>query len=345
MIYESTILHAKAVNEEKELDAFFEQVEDRFEHESIAEACTTIIAEQEINWNRLMTAIGMDELSSVMEGTEIIYEGGRLESLKATLEKWFNSAKEKLAELTKAFMNQVDKFMNKIDKATIKKFKDVKVPSDFTYSGYEFRNLEKTPEYKYTTILMNNPTQIVNDREKYNKNVVTKELLGVETSDIGVTLKARYYGSKEKVQLKNINIEEQLKYITNGGKLKSEAKQSYKAAARQLDKIIKDLKSFGKSADEGTDLARAINIAASYYKTFSNLATQVHRAYMQAIGARSRQALDICVKAYVANKRAENRTKKAVKDAKKNPGNVKQLTTSNEGYVDTSAFLGAVEFI
>ena len=78
---------------------------------------------------------------------------------------------------------------------------------------------------------------------------------------------------------------------------------------------------------------------------------------MRAIGARSRQALAICVNVAVEAKRAENKQKKAskaaAKEAKKHPENVKQLTSSNvkqltysnEGYVDTSAFLGAVEFI
>lgn len=348
MIYESTILQAKAVNEEKELDAFFETVENRFEDYTIAEASATVISEQEENWNKFMQAVGIDELSSVMEGSQIIYEGGRLEKFKETLVKWFEYAKKKLADITKAFMDQVDKFVAKANSSTVKSLKGVKVPSGFTYKGYEFKNLDQTPKYEFANVALNDPAKIISDKERYNKSRAIKDLVGIETSNLQASVKNKYFGS-EMVELKNINLEEQYKYITGAGAMKKAAKQSYNSAKKSLDKIIKEINSLAKKSEKGTDVSTALGILGTYYKTFANGAVTVHSTYMRAIGARSRQALAICVNVAVEAKRAENKQKKAskaaAKDAKKHPENVKQLTSSNEGYVDTSAFLGAVEFI
>lgn len=347
MIYESTILQAKAVNEEKELDAFFETVENRFEDYTIAEASATVISEQEENWNKFMQAVGIDELSSVMEGSQIIYEGGRLEKFKETLVKWFEYAKKKLADITKAFMDQVDKFVAKANSSTVKSLKGVKVPSGFTYKGYEFKNLDQTPKYEFATVDLSNTEKIVADKEKYNKTNAIKDLVGTETENIKEAVRKKYFG--EKVEMKNINLEEQYKYITSAGAMKKAAKQSYNSAKKSLDKIIKEINSLAKKSEKGSDVSTALGVVGSYYKTFANGAIVVHSNYMRAIGARSRQALAICVNAAVEAKRAENKQKKAskaaAKEAKKHPENVKQLTSSNEGYVDTSAFLGAVEFI
>lgn len=347
MIYESTVLQTKAVNEEKELNEFFEQVENRFEYDTIAEATATVISEQEENWNRFMKAVGISELATVMEGEEVVYEGARLDALKNTFVKWFKSVKEKLAQLTKAFMAKVDQFVAKIDAGILKKLKAIKVPAGFKYKGYTFKNLDElTPKYEFANIPAD-AKKIIEDREKYTKEQAVKDLVGVaSTEGLQKALRVKFYGSENMVDLTNISLEEQYKYIASAGAMKSAAKKSYAEVSKKLDKIIKNTESVAKSAKDDNSLA--LNIIGTYYKAFANASTTVHSAYMQAIGARSRQALSICMAAAREASKVEKAEKKAHKDAaknaKKNPDSIKQLA-NNEGYVDTGAFLGAVEFI
>lgn len=340
MIYDTTVLQSKAVNEEKELDTFFESMENRFEYDTIAEATMIVISEQEENWNRFMEAVGIDELASVMEDASIIYEGARLDAFVQKINGWFEYAKKKLAEITKAFLNQVDKFVGKIDAAVIKRLEKAKLPKDFKFKGYEFGDL-KTPVYKYKALTLNNPADLIAHKDSYTKEKAIKELVGVETSNVALAATKKYFGSDHKVELKNIDLSKEIGRLKNARNMKKDAKASYKAADKELTNIIKSINKLVKSRknEEKSDLDSALAIVSTYYKSFANGAIVVHSTYMRAIAAASRQALSICTKATVDGMRAKNKKEPEVK-----PWDTKQIA-SNEGFVDTGTFLGAVEYI
>ena len=77
MIYNSMITSIQ----EEDVMSLLEEVELKYEHETIAETGARVVAEHEANWTKFMTAVGLSELNSICEGEIAIYEGARLESL------------------------------------------------------------------------------------------------------------------------------------------------------------------------------------------------------------------------------------------------------------------------
>lgn len=148
MIYESAINGVS----ESEAMSLLENAENRFEYETIAEATAIVVAEQEANWTRFMTGVGLGELHTVMEGQEVIYEGAKLQKFLDKAKAFFKMALSKLAEITKSFIAAVDKFIlsnDKFIKKYEKQIKEAKFPSDFSFKGYNFNDsaLDGTPDY------------------------------------------------------------------------------------------------------------------------------------------------------------------------------------------------------
>lgn len=344
MIYNSTIT---AMNE-SDLLSLLENAEDRFENYTIAEASAIIVGEQEANWTRFMKGIGMNELATVMEGQEVIYEGARLKSFIAKAKAFFQMALNKLAEITKSFITKVDQFFKSND-AFVKKYekelKALKVPANFEFKGYTFKNMG-TPEYKTpaeVTISTTNASSYTDlNKDKYTKEHA-EELLapGASGESFGDKLTNYFYGSKEKEKLSSINVSEQVDILKKTKDLKKSAKESYTKAAKEIKSFIKKLQKAenealktpeeGQSLSQGQKIDQAYSILISYWKAYANGAQQKHATYMRALGSRNRQAKAICTKLLLANG----------KKAKEEP----DVKAENEGFVNTEDFLGAVEFI
>ena len=111
MIYNSTITNVN----ESDIMSLLENAEDRFEYYTMAEATAITVAEQEENWTRFMKGIGLSELSTVMEGQEVVYEGARLKGFIEKAKAFFKMALNKLAELTKRFMAKIDQIFKTND--------------------------------------------------------------------------------------------------------------------------------------------------------------------------------------------------------------------------------------
>lgn len=345
MIYSSTINGIAS----QEAESLLESVEDRFEYHTIGEATMIVVGEQEANWTKFMTAVGLSELASISEGEEIVYEGARLKSFIEKAKGWFKVALNKLAEITKSFIAKVDQIF-RTNASFVKKYETelskYTLPSDFEFKGYKFvdSRLDTTPAYPEDGL--KEVTGAV-DKEKYSKEAAEKVLFkgqSVEGDTYADKLVTWFYGEKTKEELKSIDLKAQLAVLKNTKKLKDDAKKSYTQAHKSIKAIIKKLEQAQKKNlnDDKKDvnakgsMEDAISTVLGYWKAYSSTVVAYHGAYMRALGSRNRQAKAICAKALTTMYKAkgkEDRTK------------LKKDHKISEGFVNTDAFLGAVEFI
>lgn len=348
MIYDSNIT---TVNE-SEFMTLLENAEDRFEHYTIAEATAIIVGENETNWTNFMKAVGISELATIMEGQEVIYEGARLEGFIKKAKGWFQIALNKLAEITKSFITRINQFLTSND-AFLKKYekelRGMSVPSDFEFKGYEFDHM-KVPTYdngakKEVKLDGSNLGSILANRDSdYSKESAENAVFNGTPSGNSMSEKLRnyFYKNKEKEDISGkINIGHQIDILKNTKTLRKEAKDSYTKAAKEIKDIIKSLdkaeKEFRRdNKEEAKQAARidtAFNVLLSYWKAYASAASQMHGAYLGALGSRNSQAKAICTKLLVASNKSKGKEKR------------KDIKAKMEGFVNTDAFLGAVEFI
>lgn len=349
MIYDTTI----STMHENDILSLLENAEDRFEYCTIAEATAITVAEQEENWNRFMKGIGFSELSTVMEGEEVIYEGGRLKSFFEKAKAYFKMALNKLAEITKSFIAKFDQFA-KTNAGFLKKYErtllNIEVPSDFEFKGYTFKNMQ-VPVYEETPgavkITSKAVAASVEAGGDLSKEAAEEALLpGASGDSFTEKLTNYFYGEKEKDTLSNINVKAQIDILKNTKTNKSDAKKSYTKAAERIKKFIKQLEKDEKEIikkEKDVETGQAINSTYSkvitYWKYYASCAHQKHGAYMGALGKRNSQAKAICTKLLTTSNKATNKAKRA----EINPNKDKKVET--EGFIDTGDFLGAVEFI
>ena len=200
------------------------------------------------------------------------------------------------------------------------KLKGAKLES---FKGYEFHNI-KTPNFGAGMY------------SGGDKETIYKTLL--KGSDVGEgsfaeRLTKYFYGTKEKSELKNVNIDEQISILKGTSELKKLANASYNDAAGKVKGFIKNIK---KSDDKDSNGDRL-----TYYKAYSSAITQMHGTYLSVLGKRHNQAMAMCNRALVGAMK-----KSKAEGKKEEPAEVKQLAAAqNEGFVNTEAFLGAIEFI
>lgn len=341
MIYDSKV-SVKPVEENSELMELLENTENRFEFNTMMEATAIVLAEQETNWTRFMEGVGLSELASVMEGEEIVYEGARLAVLADKAKQIFEAAIKKLAQLTSAFIAKVQEWATSA-KGFLKKheaaLKGAKLDS---FNGYEFFHIE-CPDYTagYTddTVMRLNVGDI--DKDKFSvekaRNSLFKEV--PEGEAFNDKLMKYFYGTKKKKELTNVSIDSQITILKETSKLRDEARKSYNKAAGEISKIVKTLKKASKKEEDG-EFKQAFDILLTYWKAYSNAVTQMHGTYLRVLGHRNRQAMAMCTTAA-----AKSMKKDKVKEEPKKEEQKKLAEPKNEGFVNTEAFLGAIEFI
>lgn len=348
MIYESAI---NGVNESEAM-SLLENAENRFEYETIAEATAIVVAEQEANWTRFMTGVGLGELHTVMEGQEVIYEGAKLQAFLDKAKAFFKIALSKLAEITKSFIAVVDKLVMNNDKFIRKyekQIKEAKFPSDFSFKGYDFNDsvLDTEPKYDTDRIDFNKTDNILDNKEDYSKKAAEDKLCTGNGETFGEKVFVYFHGSKEKVEIKAPTPADMNKYISiikNTKDLKDKAKASYKNAHNKISGFIKELNKAEKTTINSKEdlqtasrMESAISIVLTYWKAYSSAATTFHGKYMSALGDRNRQAKALCVKAVQYGLKAKGK-------ADRNKERSKVGWDVHEGFENTDAFLGAVEF-
>lgn len=349
MIYNSTIT---AVNE-SDIMSLLENTEDRFENYTMAEAVAITIGEQEENWTRFMKGIGLSELSSIMEGQTVIYEGARLSKIVEKAKGYFKMALNKLAEITKAFMNKVAQFVTtnaQFVKRYEKQLNDLKnLPSDLEIQGYTFNGLaEPKYEFKYFVDTNNIKTvanTVVNYKDNYTREKAEEGFVaGASGESFTEKLNNKFFGGKkETIKISKEVVKSQIGILKDTKNLKAEAKKSYTDASKKIKEMIKALEKMQKEEDKAfnkdTDINKAgtideaFGIIISFWKAYASAAHTAHGTYMRALGTRARQAKAICTKALNASGKATSKEER------------KEIKAKMEGFVDTDVFLGGVEFI
>lgn len=343
MIYDSTVT---ALNE-SECVSLLESVEDRFEDNTLTEAVAIIVGEQEANWTKFMKHVGLSELNTISEGQEVVYEGARLDAFLQNAKKYFEIAKQKLAEFTKSFINKAEEVIRG-NSAFLKKYenelKSMTVPSNFEFKGYDFKNME-VPTYSNNDRVrdvkfgeLDNTAWINSNKDKYSKEAANKAIFKGEVpsgDNLNQMLTNYFYGEKEKKSL-NIDIEKQLGILRETSNMRKTAKTSYANAVKEINGIIAGLKNaekeFKKTKMEKAkagNIDSAFNLVLGFWKAYSNAIHQMHGSYLSALAKRNSQAKAICTKLISANKKSEKKEEKEV----------------SEGFVNTEDFLGAIEFI
>lgn len=309
----------------------FEGMVDEFSHDTIEEASAILLAEQEENWTRLMKAVGMSELTSVIEGEEVVYEGGRLESFKNAVIKFFNSVIEKLKKITVSFIEKVKK-LDPVNKAFLKAFegklKKAKetLPADYKLSMQGFSaELDKTPEYKDPESVRRS----VEDAEGQNIKKAAENAVfsGGEGDSFKKRVHSHLFGEKNTVK---VDVDEQISIIANTHTMKNQATAAYKNAEKEVKTMIKVSKAMKSGADD--EGKKVMNETISFFKAYSTALTAYHHEFLSALGKRNSQAKRVCLT--------------VLKDtAKKKKSESSEKKPTNEGFVTTDAFLGAIEFI
>lgn len=110
------------------------------------EAALNIVAESELNYNKLMQAVAKDELGYLQEnGVEMVYESSNVSGFIGKLKDFFKKIWEKIKGLFRKFFAKIDSFV-KDDKEFASKYKDRVLNADvkdFKFNGFNFTNLDK----------------------------------------------------------------------------------------------------------------------------------------------------------------------------------------------------------
>ena len=109
------------------------------------EAALNIVAESELNYNKLMQAVAKDELGYLQEnGVEMVYESGTASGFIEKLKAFFLKIWEKIKGLFRKFFAKINSYLID-DKKFADKYKDRIINAnlkDFKFKGFKFTNLD-----------------------------------------------------------------------------------------------------------------------------------------------------------------------------------------------------------
>lgn len=264
-----------------------------------------LVIENELNYNAIMKAIGMDEIRAYAEsGTDVILESS-VSGFFAKMREFFRKAYEKIKSLFKTFIAVLDSWI-KNDSDFVKKYRSTLIKintKDFSFKGYRFKarelNLSKAGDSmeKVLNDIGLRDSKIVVDgsaREAHQKAVrdwnSNKEdyielLRGAALGESGkkydhkefmdkLTSKLRD-GEDSPIEITNININEYLEIISTFKSAKKEAEDDFRAAEKKINEIIKSLNNQEKQITESLnsvekDKQEAIVDAIRYASTASS---------------------------------------------------------------------------
>lgn len=115
------------------------------QYEPGMEAALNIVAESELNFNKLMQAVAKDELGYLQEnGVEMVYESGTASGFIEKLKAFFLKIWEKIKGLFRKFFAKINSYLID-DKKFADKYKDRIINAnlkDFKFKGFKFTNLD-----------------------------------------------------------------------------------------------------------------------------------------------------------------------------------------------------------
>lgn len=313
-----------------------------------------IITETEINYNNIMNNVYYNELSEFIDTKrEPILESGNISGFFNKFKELLKSLYSKIASLFQKFLAKINALVMD-DKDFVSKYKErlAKIKtSKMKYKGFnftfpsnlgsievdnimdpnntideaianksiaEFKKLDGEKAKDYIDKYVENNTKVSDDYDDY-KEIINGKFVNSTASFTNDELSTELFeilrdGEKDKTALDNIDLMDQLGYITSTVDAKKAVEKDLKAIKKSINKVIKNLDSLEKTLSKNiydkdaevdnpgiNKLTGAIISKVSMYnKTVKHILAcnqKVLGAKMTAYKQRNRQAKDICAKA------------------------------------------------
>lgn len=306
-------------------------------YEANLEGALMCVYENECNYNALMKATGLSELKYYKEtaGDLFLNEAGAFGGFLNKVKEFFKKIIEKIKALFKKFFMVINKYIMD-DKDWVKKYqsqiKSVTNLKNFEVKGYKFTKKvgDGSIVTKINSIITDSSTRLESiktsvageytleyDNEDALQDAIEEkraDMVGetgkIDESDFRDKLKKLLYGGdKEVLTDKDIDLTEQLDYISNTKSTVKAAQDAEKKVTAAIAKVIsaldKKIKEFATANSNDTETQKkakdtaikACNQEIKIAKAQSNDATVVCGMLCQALKDRNRQAKAICIKA------------------------------------------------
>lgn len=304
--------------------------EANFNYEANLEGALMNIYESEVNWNSLMEAIAMDELTHFIEnGNVMVYEGVKLNNFFTKMKDFFKNLWGKIKGFFDKFFSVINSYILN-DKTFVKKYEKAlrdKNIKDFEYKGYSFTNLDKSNEMKSVATLIS--SEVDNAKKATSKTVEQIKQMGIDLTDnetkeldsargkfIGKSSTEyddfnkelfMYFRNKEDspIIISGANVGAELKYISDAKDNIKAARDDMKEYENIINKVVSGLNTLESDLTKGEkDDEKELNSAKSSYilkgisrvKALLSIAQTFSGAKVTALKSRNRQAKSICVK-------------------------------------------------
>ncbi len=302
-------------------------------YDSPIEAAFNMVAEGEANYNRIMQAVGIDELAILEStGAEMVYEAADIKGLFGRIKEFFVNLWNKIKGLFQKFMTFINSWA-KSDKDFVNKYKktlSLVDTKDFEYKGYKFTNqgfdiaaaaskAGKAVEQEVGAAI-DSACKDPKDADLYikaldDKSDILEKARGaaigtnpIETGDFAKELFMFFRnGEDSKQTIENINVSALLGVIENAGEAKKLADKAYKEVDKAFKDFIKEAekveKELTKQVPTGTDegnatistMIRGGSAAMQFSKEVASVVAIINGAKLSAIKDENRQAKSVCV--------------------------------------------------
>ena len=227
------------------------------QYEPGLEAALNIVAESELNYNKLMQAVAKDELGYLQEnGVEMVYESGTASGFIEKLKAFFLKIWEKIKGLFRKFFAMFDA-MTKDDDKFLSKYKTkltkVSVPSDFKFKGYKF-TIDQGAK-----LVANNDTAIgslIAEAQKRNDDKlndfdmdeINEKIRGILIGDKGNYTAKEFStalfeklrnGESEKEEIENVTVGQIVTVLGSTKNLRKNADNNFKKMKKAIEEDIK----------------------------------------------------------------------------------------------------------
>ena len=292
--------------------------------ENAVDSAYRIVAENAANWNSIMEAIGVDELSIYESaGSEVVYEAGTISGIFEKIKEFFKKLLEKIKGLFNKFMTVINSWTMS-DKEFINKYrKDIisAKTKDFSFKGYKFtldnldidkldngslREISKDATLDLNELSTFNDVNEIEEGTKHlrdHKEDILDEYRGsfiknatkIDASEFPKELfEALRDGDSTKQTLDDtdIDVSDLIIRISTASKAQKDAKKAYDAVVRGINDAIKEIDREAKdllrnTPDKSKDPAvTKLNTAkVSYLTTVSSIAENEKSINTVAFGA------------------------------------------------------------
>lgn len=309
-----------------ENDTFIECV-----YNSPMEAAFNIVAEGEANYNKIMQAVGIDELA-VLESTsvEMVYEAADIKAVFGRIKEFFVNLFNKIKGMFQKFMALINSWA-KSDKDFVNKYKkqlSMVDTKDFEYKGYKFTNQgfdisaasERAEKEVEKSVGASIGTSTTTEAEAWVKGLEDKTdiidkargaVINSNPLEAGEFAKELFMyfrnGEDSKQDIEGVSVSALLTIIDGAADAKKAADKAFKEVDKSFKKFIKEVedreKELTKSMPHGDDAAnkdtatkiRGGSAAMQFMKDVASVVTIVNGAKLAAIKDENRQAKSICV--------------------------------------------------